>query len=34
MRRLQIEDKGQQEENREDPKKEGSPLALPTPQKV
>ena len=30
--RLQIEDRRQQEENGEDPKKEGSPLALPPPQ--
>ena len=32
--RLQIEDRRQQEENGEDPKKEGSPLALPLPQQV
>ena len=32
MRRLQIEDKRQQEENREDPKKKESPLTLPHPQ--
>ena len=32
MGRLQIEDRKQQEENGEDPKKEGSPLALPLPQ--
>jgi len=31
MGRLQIEDKRQQEENGEDPKKEESPLALPSP---
>ena len=34
MGRLQIEDRIQQEENGEDPKKEGSPLALPPPQQV
>ncbi|RVW58500.1 hypothetical protein CK203_110020 [Vitis vinifera] len=34
MGRLQIEDRRQQEENGEDPKKEGSPLALPPPQQV
>ena len=34
MGRLQIEDRRQQEEIGEDPKKEGSPLALPPPQKV
>ncbi|RVW22169.1 hypothetical protein CK203_108839 [Vitis vinifera] len=32
--RLQIEDRRQQEENGEDPKKEESPLALPFPQQV
>ena len=32
--RLQIENWRQQEENGEDPKKEGSPLALPLPQQV
>ena len=32
MGRQQIEDKRQQKENGEDPKKEGSPLALPLPQ--
>ena len=32
--RLQIEDKRQQEENGEDPKEEGSPLALPPPQQA
>ena len=34
MGRLQIEDRRQQEENRENLKKEGSPLALPPPQQV
>ena len=34
MRRLQIEDRRQQEENGKDPKKEGSPLTLPPPQQV
>ncbi|RVW19280.1 Retrovirus-related Pol polyprotein from transposon RE1 [Vitis vinifera] len=34
MRKLQIEDKRQQEESGEDPKKEESPLALPPPQQV
>ncbi|KAL6327130.1 hypothetical protein AAG906_014948 [Vitis piasezkii] len=34
MGRLQIEDRRQQEENGEDPKKEGSPLALPPPQQM
>ncbi|RVW73015.1 hypothetical protein CK203_057446 [Vitis vinifera] len=34
MGRLKIEDRRQQEENGEDPKKEGSPLALPPPQQV
>ncbi|RVW94234.1 hypothetical protein CK203_034799 [Vitis vinifera] len=34
MGRLQIENRRQQEENGEDPKKEGSPLALPLPQQV
>ena len=34
MGRLQIEDERQQEENGEDPKEEGSPLALPHPQQV
>ena len=34
MGKLQIEDRRQQEENREDLKKEGSPLALPPPQQV
>ena len=34
MRRLQIEDKRQQKENKEDPKKEESPLTLPHPQQV
>ena len=32
MGKLQIEDKRQQEESGEDPKKEESPLALPPPQ--
>ncbi|RVW35392.1 hypothetical protein CK203_077069 [Vitis vinifera] len=34
MGKLQIEDKRQQEKSGEDPKKEGSPLALPPPQQV
>ncbi|KAL6321517.1 hypothetical protein AAG906_019697 [Vitis piasezkii] len=34
MGKLQIEDKRQQEESGEDPKKEESPLALPPPQQV
>ncbi|RVX04249.1 hypothetical protein CK203_015539 [Vitis vinifera] len=34
MRKLQIEDRRQQEEVVEDPKKEESPLALPSPQQV
>ena len=34
MGRLQIEDRRQQEESGEDPKKEGSPLSLPPPQQV
>ncbi|RVW95129.1 hypothetical protein CK203_025495 [Vitis vinifera] len=34
MRKLKIEDKRQQEESGEDPKKEESPLALPPPQQV
>ncbi|RVW74256.1 Retrovirus-related Pol polyprotein from transposon RE1 [Vitis vinifera] len=34
MRKLQIEDKRQQEESGENPKKEDSPLALPPPQQV
>ncbi|RVW22947.1 hypothetical protein CK203_093632 [Vitis vinifera] len=34
MGKLQIEDKRQQEESGEDPKKEDSPLALPPPQQV
>ncbi|RVW36054.1 Retrovirus-related Pol polyprotein from transposon RE2 [Vitis vinifera] len=34
MGKLQIEDKRQQEESGEDPKKEKSPLALPPPQQV
>ena len=34
MGRLQIEDRRQQDENGEDPKKEGSLLALPPPQQV
>ena len=34
MGRLQIEDTRQQEKNGEDPKKEESPLALPSPQQV
>ena len=34
IERLQIEYRRQQEENGEDPKKEGSPLALPLPQQV
>ena len=34
MRKLQIEDRRQQEEVVEDPKKEKSPLALPPPQQV
>ena len=32
MGRFQIEDRRQQEENGKDPKKKGSPLALPPPQ--
>ena len=34
MRKLQIKDKRQQEENEVDPKEERSPLALPPPQQV
>ena len=34
MWRLEIEDRRQQEENGEDPKKEGSPLTLPPSQQV
>ncbi|RVW37769.1 hypothetical protein CK203_101703 [Vitis vinifera] len=34
MGKLQIEDRRQQEEVAEDPKKEESPLALPPPQQV
>ena len=34
MRKLQIEDRRQQEENGEDPEKEESPLALPPLQQV
>ena len=34
MEKLQIEDRRQQEEIREDPKKEESPLALPPPHQV
>ena len=34
MGKLQIEDRRQQEEVVEDPKKEESPLALPSPQQV
>ena len=34
MRKLQIKDRRQQEENEVDPKEERSPLALPPPQQV